>query len=143
MHSRVIMMLWKYVSPVDDRDESQAPKVVNVEYGKLCVDTQKGKKRGTYQKLSDEEKATVAKFASNHGVASATRKFKDYNLAKSTVRDWRNLYQRKLVIKAEEAKREGKVGEEICLDALPSKKRGKPPLLGVNLDCYLQKRFLE
>jgi len=101
VHSRVIMALWKYLSPVGDRDESQAPKVVNVEYGKLRADTQKGKKKGTYQKLSDEEKATVGKFASNHGVASATRKFKDYNLAESAIRDWQNLYQRELAIKAE------------------------------------------
>jgi len=104
------MALWKYLSPVGDRDGSQAPKVVNVEYGKVRADTQKGKKRGTYQKLSDKEKATVGKFASNCSVASATRKFKDYNLAESTVRDWQNLYQRELAIKAEEAKREGRVG---------------------------------
>jgi len=96
-----------------------------------------------YQKLSDEERATVGKFASNHGVASTTRKFKDYKLAKSTVRDWQNLYRRELAIKVEEAKREGKVGEEICVDVLPSKKQRKPPLLGVNLDCHLQEKILE
>jgi len=52
-----------------------------------------GKRRGTYKRLSDEERATVGKLASDHGVASATRRFKErYNLAESTVRDWRDLY---------------------------------------------------
>jgi len=81
----------------------------------------------------------IGKFASDHGVASATRKFKErYNLAERSVREWRDLYRRELAIKVEEAKREGKVGEEIRIDVLPSKKRGKPPLLGESLDCHLQ-----
>ena len=31
-----------------------------------------------------------------------------------------------------------KIGEEVCVDALPCKKHEKPPLLGENLDGYLQ-----
>jgi len=42
----------------------------------------------------------------------------------------------------EEANQEGKVGEEICIDVVPSKKQGKAPLLGVNLNCHLQEKIL-
>ena len=68
-------------------------------------------------------------------MASASRK---YDVAESNVRDWRDLYQRELTIKSKEVK----VAEEICIDALPSKKRGKPPLLGEKLDCQLQEKIL-
>ena len=67
-------------------------------------------------------------------MASASRK---YDVAESSVRDWRDLYRRELTIKSKEVK----VGEEICVDALPLKKRGKPPLLGEKLDCHLQEKI--
>ena len=35
-----------------------------------------------------------------------------------------------------------KVGEEVFIDALPSKKLGKPPLLGEKLDCHLLDKIL-
>ena len=35
-----------------------------------------------------------------------------------------------------------KIGEEVCVDALPGKKRGKPPLLGETLDGHLQEIIL-
>jgi len=88
-----------------------------------------------YQKFSDEARTTIGKFASEHGVASPSRK---YGVAESSVRDWRNLYQRELTIKSKEVK----VGEEVCIDALPSKKWGKPPLLDEKLDCHLQDKIL-
>ena len=28
--------------------------------------------------------------------------------------------------------------KEVCINAIPSKKRGKPPLLGEKLDCHLR-----
>jgi len=34
------------------------------------------------------------------------------------------------------------VGEEVFIDALPSKKLGKPPLLGEKLDCHLLDKIL-
>ena len=34
------------------------------------------------------------------------------------------------------------MGEEICINALPLKKREKPPLLGEKLDCHLQEKIL-
>lgn len=94
----------------------------------------KGKKRGEYQKLSPEDKVAIAKYASENGVASAVRKFKEKKLKESSVRDWRNLYCKDL----EEKRKKAKIGEAVCVDALPVKKRGKPPLLGEKLDKQLQ-----
>jgi len=39
-----------------------------------------GKSRGEYSKLTLTEKATICKYASDHGVASAIREFKEKNL---------------------------------------------------------------
>jgi len=71
-----------------------------------------------YQKFSDQERATFGKFASEHSAANTSRK---YNVAESSIRE---LYRRELSIKSKELE----VGEEVCINALPSKKRGKPPL---------------
>ena len=35
-----------------------------------------------------------------------------------------------------------KIEEEVCVDVLPGEKRGKPPLLGENLDGHLQEIIL-
>ena len=112
------MALLKFLQPVDD--SSSSTKVVNEVYTELR-DTQldKGKKRGVYQKLSSKEKAAIGKYASEYGVASAVRRYKDKNLKESTVRDWRNSYQKELAERSKMAK----IGEEVCVDALPGKKR--------------------
>ena len=90
------MVLQKFLRPADDdsgfhQTPKASPKVVNAEYGKLHdTSTQDNRKRrGMYQKFSDEERATIGKFASEHGVASASRK---YDVVESSIRDWRDLY---------------------------------------------------
>jgi len=101
------MALRKFLHPAgDDPGSHQSAKalhkVINVEYGKLRDSSKQqgdGKRKGTYQKFSDEERATIGEFASEHGVASASRK---YNVAESSIRDWRNLYRRELSIKSKE-----------------------------------------
>ena len=51
-------------------------------------------KRGKYnsEKISQESKAEIGKYASENGVTRAIKNFKDKNLKPSTVRDWRTLY---------------------------------------------------
>ena len=132
------MALLKFLHLVDY--SSSSPKVVNEVYTELR-DMQlqnKGKKQGVYQKLSSKQKATIGKYASEHGVASAVRRYKDKNLKESSIRDRRNLYQKELAERSKMAK----IGEEVCVDALPGKKRGKPPLLGEKLDGHLQEIIL-
>ena len=64
--------------------------------GASCHSKASGKgRRREYQIIPDTKKAIVDKYASEHGVASAVRKFKDKydkSLNDSTVRDWRNYY---------------------------------------------------
>ena len=95
--------------------------------------TSKGKGE-EYQIISDTKKAIISKYASEHGVASAVRKFKDKKLRDSAVRDWRNYYNHEV----HRLRKEAKVGEAVTVDSLPSKKCGKPPFLGAKLDIHLR-----
>ena len=56
----------------------------------------------------------------------------------SSIRDWRNLYVKEL----EEKRKMAKIGEEVSVTTLSTKKRGKPPLLGERLDIHLQQLIL-
>jgi len=101
---------------------------------KPVVDTimDKGKAtRGTYEKFSSDEKARVAKCTAEHGVLSTVRHFAkiwpDRPLKEGTVRGWKNRYNREVSL----LKRSGK---EIVVRELIDKKRGRPLLLGEELD---------
>lgn len=85
-------------------------------------------------KLSLKEKAVIGKYASENGVSSAVKKFSDKSLKENSVRDWRDAYIRELQHKRKAAK----LGEEVTVDVLPSKKCGRPVLLEDKLDKYLQ-----
>ena len=96
------------------------------------------RKRGEYQKLSSEEKAVVGKYGSEHGVAAAVRHFKSLNVKESSVRGWKNAYEKEL----KERSKEADLCEPVAVPALPSKKRGRPPILGIKLDEKLQDKIL-
>lgn len=85
-----------------------------------------------------KEKAEIGKYVSEHGVASAVRRYKDKHLKESSVRHWCNLYQKELA----ESSKMSKIGEEVYVDALPGKKRGKSALLGEKFDGHLQEIIL-
>jgi len=53
---------------------------------------EQGKSRGEYFKLILTEKATIGKYASDHGMASAIREIKENNLKESSIRDWQDTY---------------------------------------------------
>ena len=80
------------------------------------------KKRGEYQKLSPEDKAAIGKYASEHGI-TRTEEIQGKNLKQSSVRDWQNLYIRELQVKRKKAR----IGEAVCVDALPIQKHGNLP----------------
>jgi len=103
-------------------------------YSNVSDNLAKGSKRGEYQKFTSEDKAKIGKYASKNGVRNAARKFKGKNLKESSVRDWRDLYLNEL----QDRRKMVKLGEEIIIDTLPSKKCGRPLLLGQKLDGYLQ-----
>ena len=86
-------------------------------------------KRGPYVKFSQQAKIAVAKYAAEHGVAAALRRFvkRFPELKESTIRTWRNVY-------VSELQRKRKVGDDSSMKELPEKKRGRPLLLGDKLD---------
>ena len=71
----------------------------------------------------------MAKYASEHGVAAALRHYvkKFPELKESTVRTWRNVY-------VTELQRKWKIQDNTCIKELPEKKRGRPLLLGNELE---------
>ena len=85
-------------------------------------------------KHSDKDKAIIGKYASEHGVARSLRQFREKNLKESSVREWKKAYLNEL----KENCKSAKLGKEVLVTALSSKKRGRPPLLGEKLDKYLQ-----
>ena len=94
-----------------------------------------GKKHGQYSKFSDNEKALIGKYTSQHGVSRAVKHFTDMTLKESTVRDWRNLYLKQLQAEIVLAK----PGKEVEVKCLKMKKRGRPPLLGKDMDNHCKR----
>ena len=94
-----------------------------------------GKKRGPYVTYTPEQKALIGKRAAECGVVSTIRHYAQEfpKLRESTVRDWRNAYSLEL-----KKKRKAGIVDAINIDVLPGKKRGRPLLLGEELDRQVQ-----
>ena len=91
------------------------------------------KKKGSYIKITPEEKAKIARYAIENGNCAAARKFSkhgdsDKTLGESTVRSWVAIYKKELECK----RRMGEIVPEITV--LPQAKRGRPLLIGEKLD---------
>ena len=99
----------------------------NAEVRNLIEREEKTCKRGHYAKYTPEVRAVVGKYAAEHGVAATVRHYvKKYpELKESSVRTWRNVYT------SEVRKKRGREGD---ITELPEKKRGRPYLLGEELD---------
>ena len=97
------------------------------------------KKHGPYSKsFSPQAKAEIGRYAAENGVASTLRRYvsKYPDLKESTVKTWRNMYSQKLK-KRVRSGTETETGAT-SIQELPSKKRGRPYLLGENLDKQVQ-----
>lgn len=94
-------------------------------------------KRGTYSKYSDEERTKVGKRASEMGVTNTLRfykkEFSDKPLKESTVRTWKVQYEQEL-----KRRHKFETGKETGVTKLVSGKRGRPFLLGNELDKRVQ-----
>lgn len=91
----------------------------------------KKKSRGSYTRISQAEKAAVAKYANENGVGNAVKHFKEKNVKESSVM---HLYQKKL---KEKCKVTGPDENYVVLE-LPERKHGRPHLLGFKIDKCLQ-----
>ena len=87
-------------------------------------------KRGSYQKYTAEDRALIGKKAATDGIASAMRYFsaRGYaSLKESSVCTWKQQYLKEISY----LKRQGK---DTCVKAIESKKRGRPLMLGEEVD---------
>ena len=91
--------------------------------------------RGKYEIFSADEKAMIGKRAAEHGVLSTIRHFSkvypNRDLKESTVRGWKNRY-------INEIAQLKKAGKDVVVRELVDKKRGRPLLLGKELDAEVQ-----
>ena len=91
-----------------------------------------GKKRNNYAKFSPEQKAEVGRRAAEHGVASTIRYYDgQFSLKESKIRGWRDSYIKELKKRKLEKK-------SLNVTELPEQKRGRPLLLGAELDRQVQ-----
>ena len=92
-------------------------------------------KRGKYIIFSPKDRAEIGKYCSQNGPASAVMKFKGMfpNLAESTVCGMRKKYEETSNSRKRKLDFEGQIIEIV------SKKRGRPLLLGAELDTKVQK----
>jgi len=91
------------------------------------------RKRGRYLFFTAEEKAKVARYGSSHGVLAAVKRFSrefEKDLKENTVRDWVKAYNKELQSKCASTE----TGGDLAVTKLPSKKRGRPFLLGEKVD---------
>lgn len=81
------------------------------------------RKRKPYRRFSDTDRAVIGKYAAEHGNAEAMKRFKQEfpELPESTVRSFKIKYNNAL---------ESGQGSGEAIDKIPSKRRGRPKLLG-------------
>ena len=92
-------------------------------------------KRSPYLKVISHQKATIAKYAAEHGIVNSIRHFKkdflEEALKESTIRGWKKTY----LLELQSRKR---AGEDLSIKELPTKKIGQPLMLGKDLDEQVQ-----
>ena len=86
-----------YKCPLDD-----LPTLVQEET--IAPSSAKKRKKRKHQHFTPEDKATITRYTSEHGVASTAKRFKEKSLKESTMRDWKDLYHKVLLEKAKAAK---------------------------------------
>ena len=93
-------------------------------------------RRGKYGKYSSKEKADIGRRAAEFGITATMKYYESVNsqrqLPSSSVYTWKVQYLNEL------AKRK-RNGEELPIKDLPQKKRGRPLLLGEQLDNQVEK----
>ena len=101
---------------------------------KHVVELQRGKMRGTYTKFTTEQKAEIGKRAAEHGVAATVRYYKKRfpGIKENSVRTWKNVYT------SEIGKRRREGSKDFTVQKLLEKKRGRPFLLGEELEMQVR-----
>ena len=109
---------------------------------KRCADRSyqaAAKPRGTYVKFTPETQAAIAKYAFLHGNKAAIRHFAKElgkEMKESSVSTWKKKYSAEL--KRVMSERDSEEQGEVRIKSLPVKKRGRPLLLGEQLDTAVK-----
>ena len=98
------------------------------------VASQEPASRGAYSKFTSEQKAVIGKRAAEHGVAATIHFYanKFPNLKESSVHTWKSAY----TLEIKKRRREGH--NDLSVKTLHEKKRGRPLLLGDELDMQVR-----
>ena len=113
---------------IEDPALAEEQDLINKEITATTPSTRK-RKRGNYNYYDDETRCKIAKYASLHGNTAAARHFSTYlgkKISECTVRN----YKKKLTNQIQRTKQP--------INSLPSNKRGRPPILGEELDNKVQ-----
>ncbi len=142
---RVIISLYKYFKPAVGNDvftKKESRKIEECIKQRASEQLEKSAKKrqvtGKHHSYSPELRATIGKYAAENGATRAAMRYsKEMGLEmnESTVRKFKNEYERELAFLKEKGK--SKLQEDGCIQsvlALPTKPQGRPLLLGQELD---------
>ena len=122
--------------PLSEKVDSAAIEEANKEVTAVIVST--GSKCQPYLKLTDEQRATIGRYAAEHGTVNAICCFKGGfpkdSLKESTIHGWKNGYLQEL----QSRRREGK---DRTVKELPKRKTGRPLMMGKDLDRQVQAKL--
>uniref|UniRef100_A0A1X7SP85 HTH CENPB-type domain-containing protein n=1 Tax=Amphimedon queenslandica TaxID=400682 RepID=A0A1X7SP85_AMPQE len=123
--------------PLSQEIPSSSIIATNAEVSKVLNADKAISKRGDYMKLNIKEKAEIGRRAAEEGIASTIRNLaKKYpNLKESTIQTWKSIYLAEL-------KRRRTTKESLTISELPEKKKGRPLLIGSQLEFEVR-RYLE
>ena len=105
----------------------------------LCPQAE-SRRRGKYQKYTEKQRAQVGRYAAENGVQAAVRKFSrefNHSINESTIRGFMKAYL------AEVSRKRRADEADLSVDILPTKKRGRPLLLGDKMDTVVKKYIIK
>ena len=93
------------------------------------------RKRGPYIKISPKDRAAIGQYAAQNGIAAAMHHFHQNgnfpDLKETSVRGWKDGYLKELQVQERKC-------EPISISELPEKRRGRPLMLGKQLEKEVQ-----
>ena len=99
----------------------------------------KSLKRGPYQKYTPQLRTAIGRHAAENGVCAAAKKYSrqlDKKINESTVREFKEAYMKK------RSRKRMAEDDDVEVKALPVQKRGRPLLVGGDLDSLIQQYVL-
>ena len=121
---------------------SKAIRAANKSIEQLLEPKLKGVRKTPYLVLTPAQRFAVGKRAAEHGVTATIRyyakRFPDLALKETTVRRIKNIYLSELKKGSLKASHSGESGDSEIVQQLPPKKKGRPLLIGEELDKQIR-----